>query len=359
MARIVTVYNTERDAFSNPRDMAHIRWIKISEALARLGHQVDIASAEFTFRLSKRPVSMGANLRRVPLANVKWDEYDVVKTLFHQGFETLQRRSGGAHPLLIAKLGSVVGPVDMPGIYFYGRQRERMFDIQREIHKRARYITVLSPPGRTLWEETIGSHAGFLLVPGAADAVLPPPGRDPYPPGPGIRVVFSGNLYDVQPEATRVLSDKLNALGARLAPHGRLYVVGPGDRSQLDPRFVTHLGSVPYQSSWDHLHFASVGVVVSAGPFMHNNESTKIYHYLRAGLPTVSESGFPNDDVVRASGLGFVVENGNMDDMAARIVEASTRQWNRSAAQSWILARHTWDRRAEVYRDVLRRHFPG
>ncbi len=356
MARIVTVYNAERNAITRPQDMAHIRWIKISEALARQGHSVDMASGSLAQRVTGMGVQMAPGLRRVPLSRVRWHDYDVVKTLFHQGFETLCAHGGGDHPFIIAKLGSVVGPEDREGIYFYGEQRREMFETQRDIHLRARYITVLSPPARTLWEETIGTHPGFLLVPGAADGNIPPAGPDPYPPSSsGLRVVFSGNLYNVQPRATRVLSEKLNALGRHLAPHARVFVVGTGDTSQLDPDVVSHLGSVPYERSWDFLHHANVGIVVSAGAFMHNNESTKIYHYLRAGLPMVSESGFPNDHVVTASGLGTVVPNGDMAAMAQHILDAATRftESERQHAMTFIKEQHSWDVRAEAYRQPL------
>jgi hypothetical protein len=89
---------------------------------------------------------------------------------------------------------------------------------------------------------------------------------------------------------------------------------------------------------------------------MHNNESTKIYHYLRAGLPVVSEAGFPNDDVVRQSRLGFVVENGRLDLMADRMLEAAQARWDRASAIRYILDHHTWRQRAEVYDRVLRGH---
>ena len=161
------VYNTERDAITRPRDMSHIRWLRMSQELARLGHQVDIATAELSLRLTRRPVSMGPNLRRVALSHVQWHRYDVVKTLYHQGFETLVRRGGGSHPFIIARLGSVVGPSDMAGIYFRGAPRERMFECQRQIHECARYLSLISPPARVLWEDTIGMHPGFLIVPGA------------------------------------------------------------------------------------------------------------------------------------------------------------------------------------------------
>src|SRR5262245_60701114 len=119
MARIVTVYRMWDWRFQLA-EMGNIRWFKISHALAQLGHQVDIATDEPRWRLSRRPCAMAFNLRRVPLKRVNWASYEVVKTLFHKGFETLEHYGGHRHPFIISKLGSVVGKRDMEGIYFYG-----------------------------------------------------------------------------------------------------------------------------------------------------------------------------------------------------------------------------------------------
>lgn len=345
--------------------MSGIRWQKISEALARLGHEVDVATDEGRWREGAIP--MGPRLRRVPLRGLNWSRYDIVKTLFHLGFETLAEYGGAGHPFVISKLGSVVGAEDMPGIYFYGETRCRLYNVQKEIHRTSRFVTVLSPAAHELWRQVHGDRDGMLLVPGAADAEIPEPGPNPYG-AIGSRIcIFSGNLYyhDAQPEANRTLCAKLNELGRRLAGSGvRLCFLGIGDTGSLDPDQVTDLGNRPYPDSWNYLQHASVGVVVSAGPFMHNNESTKIYHYLRAGLPVVSEEGFPNDYVVRESGLGFVVSSEAMDQMAERIVEACHREWDRNAAVRYILDRHTWDSRAQVYQSVMAEnldpaHVPG
>jgi hypothetical protein len=148
---------------------------------------------------------------------------------------------------------------------------------------------------------------------------------------------------------------KLNTLGRLLDSRGvSLFFLGTGRTRDLNTRFVTVLGPVSYQDSWPFLQHAQVGTVVSAGSFMHNNESTKIYHYLRAGLPTVSEGGFPNDHVVTESGLGWVVTNGDMETMADRIAEAAATDWDREAAVQYVLQNHTWDRRAQIYDRVLR-----
>lgn len=355
MARIVTVYSDSRRT-SRFIDMSFIRWLKISEALARRGHQVDMATNEWRWWLRRAPKPLGGTLRMVPLAGVRWNEYDMVKTLFHHGFETLRRFGGASHPYIVAKLGSVVAAEDRDGIFFYGQERERLFETQKRIAGAVRYVTVLSAPARDLWREMFGGRDNVLLVPGAVDAVIPSPGRDPYPARGPKRCLFAGNIYSrtVQPEANRVLVEKLNRLGRALSGEGiRLYLLGPGETRSLDPSAVTCLGASDYERAWNFIQHADVGIVVTGGGVMHNNESTKIYHYLRAGLPVVSEGGFPNDDVVRESGLGEVAPNGDMDEMARRILAAATRTWNRAAGIDYILARHTWDARAAVYDEVL------
>lgn len=362
MARIVTVYTRERRG-ARMTDMAGIRWRKISEALARRGHRVDMATGEFRRRLRKRPIPVTERLRRVPLSWVEWGRYDAVKTLFHRGFRTLERYGGADHPFVVSKLGSVVGPTDREGIYFYGERRATMFETQRRIAAAARYVTVLTEPARRLWHDCFGDSPPTLLVPGAVDREIPPPGPDPFPTGPRPRCLFAGNFYTgdprhSQPEAGATIAEKLNRLGALLAGRGaRLYVLGPGEARRLDPRRVTYLGVVPYEASWDYLRHADVGILVSAGPFMHNNESTKIYHYLRAGLPIAAERGFPNDSVVREAGLGFQVGSGDLETLAERALEAAAASWDRAAAVRYVLERHTWDHRADVYDRILRATF--
>jgi hypothetical protein len=174
-----------------------------------------------------------------------------------------------------------------------------------------------------------------------------------------VRCLFAGNFYSTsprsQPEAHRVLAGKLNELGRLLNTKGvQLFVLGTGEAESLDHAHVTYLGAADYEASWNYLQHAHVGVVVAAGPFHHNNESTKIYHYLRVGLPVVSEAGFPNDDLVRAAHLGYVVPSGDMSALAHAVVHATRSDWDRDRAVRFILERHTWDIRAEFYDQVIR-----
>jgi glycosyltransferase involved in cell wall biosynthesis len=357
MARIVTVYRRWRRPF-RLEEMSQIRWLKVSEELARSGHEVDIATNEPRWLVRRAPLVMAPNLRRVPLARVNWDAYDMVKTLFHEGFETLERYGGDDHPFIISKLGSVVGPADRDGIYFFGERRERLYATQERIGRRSRFVTVLSEQARGLWHDCFGPSERVLLVPGGVDREIPARGRDPFPADGLMRCVFAGTVYtqSSQPEANRVLVEKLNLLGANLGARGaRLYMFGHGDVSRLDRAHVSYLGPQPYARTWDYFYHADVGVVVSAGLHMHNNESSKVYHYLRAGLPVVSESGFPNDYVVRDSRCGIVVESGDMGALAEAAVAAAGTDWDRDHAVRYILENHTWARRVALYDRLLRR----
>ncbi len=359
MAKIVTVYRSEKRRFVLT-DMSYIRWLKISEALAKWGHQVDLATNEGGLLGRQSPVSMGKNLKRVPLSKVKWEQYDVVKTLFHRGFETLEKYGGTRHPYIISKLGSVVDKQDRDGIYFYGEVRKWLYAIQEKINKVSRRITVLTRESQKLWESCFGEKGNTLLVPGAADSVTPPLLRDPYPQSFKWKCLFSGNLYTrpSQAEANQVLQEKINRLGQLLWNRKiRLFVMAGGDANRLNSKWVTYLGPVPYEKTWDYFYFAHAGIVLALGEHPNQNESTKIYHYLRAGLPVICESGFPNENVIEEAGLGFVVENGNLDLMAEKIEEAVRSNWDKQHAIQYILSSHTWEKRAEKYHDLFKTDF--
>ena len=360
MARILTLYQEHRRRFM-PTEMSYIRWARISSALAELGHEVDIGCQEPCFLglgVRHRVVSMGPGLRRIPLEEINWHAYDIVKTLFHNGFRTLERLGGSDHPFLISKLGSVVDRQDEPAIYFHGERRRQLFAVQERIAAHSRWVTVLTKASQERWINCFGETSPkTLLVPGAVDARVPAAGGDPFPQDGKRRCLFAGNIYDLtyQPEAHRRLVTMLNDLGRRLERRSiRLYQMGPGERRGLDPAYVTCLGAVPYQTSWNLLHHADVGLVLALGDTANENESTKIYHYLRVGLPTVCEAGFPNQGLIEEARLGRVVANGDPDALAEAIEATLSQTWDRQGAIDFILGRHTWLHRARIYDAEIR-----
>ena len=150
--------------------MAEIRFFRMAEALARRGHAVDLV-----LNRHHQPRMLDNNLREVPFKLVRWEQYDVVKTFFHRGFETLMAEGGGDHPFIISKLGSVVGREETPGVHFHGAVRERLYAAQTEIAQRSKVVTVLTNRSAALWWNEHGTCSRLFQVPTGVDAKIPPP----------------------------------------------------------------------------------------------------------------------------------------------------------------------------------------
>jgi hypothetical protein len=344
--RIATVYRRTPVSPSNMHAMDTIRWLRVSEGLADRGFSVDM--------IVEAPEPLGtprAGLRTVSPAAVDWSRYHVVKTLYPLGFNTLLETGGGAHPCIIARVGAVVGPTDdTPGVYFFGEERRALWETHQTIRQRARVVTLLTEASRLLWTAHTPRPLPVLMVPTGVDREIRPPGANPFTGSSRHNAVYIGNLYvRHQRELNLYWQERLNALGARLVARGvRLHFVGPGRTDRLDPRFVTAVGPVAHEAVWDYQHHADVGVVLARGAVQHD-EASKLYYYLRAGLPAVSESPVPNNYLISESGAGLVAPFGD-DAVMAEMIEAVARgPRDPRAAQDYVLAHHTWDRRVDVY----------
>ena len=352
--RIATVYTDMPLAPADVQAMDIVRWMRVSERLAAAGFAVDVVVGPGSRLESPHP-----NLRYVPLGDADWSDYHVIKTLYQRGFRTLVEAGGRAHPFIISRLASVVGRDEsVPGVHFTGAERAALYEVQDDIRRTSHYIALSTEPNRLLWRREYGDGVPLLLVPTGVDRSIPAPGRNPYrsvTAAPKI-AVYIGNLYTrMQRHINRLWQERLNRLGALLRARGVLLVfVGPGLTDMLDPAAVLSLGGVPHSEVWDYHYFADVGIALAQGPVQHN-ESSKIYYYLRTGLPVVTESSIPNNDVVTESGCGLVMPYGDDHALADTIQAAAHRRWDREAAISYVLAHHTWDRRCTVYEDIIRR----
>src|SRR5690606_26688335 len=107
---------------------------------------------------------------------------------------------------------------------------------------------------------------------------------------------------------------------------------------------------------WDYQYHADVGVVLAQGPVQHN-ESSKIYYYLRTGLPVVSENPVPNNHLIEQTGLGYVCDFKDTGMFADLVAEAVAARWAKPGAIDHMVANHTWDLRVRDYRHLLCRDF--
>ena len=350
--RIACVYRRADLSDVVVASMDLIRFFRMAAALARRGHHVDV----IVNRDRSRP-AVAPPLREIAFRDVRWHHYDVVKTFFHSGFETLHAEGGSDHPFIISKLGSVVGRDQTPGVYFYGAVRERLFRTQERIAERSRIVTVLTTPNAVLWRRTHGGTSRLMEVPTGVDAEVPALGPNPYP-ALGVEepvVLFAGNLYSLtdQPEVNRRWQERLNRIGRELRGAGlRLVAMGPGLTDRLDPDAVLHVGAVPIQELWDWQRHAAVGIVLAHG-VEQDNESSKIYYYLRTALPVVCERPVPNAGLIAETGHGALVDYGDVDGLARAAARLAATPPPANGVSDYMVTRHSWDARAALYDPVL------
>ena len=349
-ARVACVYKRHFPSDFALRGMGEMRFVRMAEALARRGHEVDLVLDGTSPRL------LAANLRAMPYRSVRWADYDVIKTFFHLGFSSLVEAGGADHPFIVSKLGSVVGREQTAGVHFYGAVRERLFEVQEAIARTSRFVTVLTDESARLWQSEHGSPP-LLRVPTGVDAVIPPAGPNPYErlAIDGPVAFFAGNLYTRahQAEVNELWQDRLNRIGHRLRRRGvRLVAAGHGDTERLDPAAVLHVGSLEASAIWDWQRHAAVGLVLAQGP-VQDNESSKIYYYLRSGLPVVCESPVPNAWLVRDTGHGAIVGYDDVETFAAAAADLALRPPPARGVAQFMVESHSWDVRAATYDPIF------
>jgi hypothetical protein len=348
--RLASVYRRASLDETREIDAAVILWKRIAEGLAARGHSVDlVAGSEGPLR----PIA--PNLRTIPFSAADWSSYDAVLTFFDRGFDNLVQAGGLRQPCIISSLGSVVGPTDdTPGVYFFGDRRKWLYGVQQVIAEHSRSVIVLTDPSRELWIRSHGRADDVVVIPQGVDRDIPAPGATPYRAYPEPIAVYIGTIYNQsQKEMNLVWQERLNRLGAALRQRGiRLCLIGVGDTERLDREAVTYLGPIDNRAIWDYHYYASAGVILAHGPVQHN-ESTKLYYYLRAGLPVVSESPVPNNHVLEAARLGFVAPFDDETGLAALVADACTRDWDREPVRQYMAQHHSWDSRVARYEGLL------
>ncbi len=326
-----------------------ISFLRLSEAFQRRGHEVDIV-----VNGSAATLPLDARVGRVSPARVRWDDYDMVKTFLHSGFAALTAWNGDSHPFIVSTLGSVVGSSDAEGCYFYGPIREQLFAVQQNVAARSKYVSLLTKPNADLYRSMHGDKGNLLHIPTGVDAEVPAPGRNPYSAR-GIKrpvAIYAGNLYnrDSQPEVNVFWQDRLNTLGRALLDLGvQLVVMGPGQTDRLDPSVVMHVGLIDVREFWNWQWHANVGIVLAQGP-IQDNESSKIYYYLRTGLPVACEAPVPNAGLILETGHGTVVEyRPDLHKLAEAAALLASRPTTPNGLIPYMIAEHSWDTRAAAY----------
>lgn len=337
--RVALVYT--KSAKAPPRGMDIIRWLAIGHALEAQGVEVEL--------VTNHPGGVAAmeGLRVRPAAEAPWDDYDLVKVCYQGSLVAVPE-----HRAICVRMCRVVDE-EFPK-RDDGKRAEYLAQ-QEEIAARARFVAFNDAINARRWMERYGTRQRVVLTPTGCPREVPSPGPSPYPPGPPV-LLHCGSVTSLRLlEALPRLADALERarMPVRLAHLGRnrLHLYG-GRGLRLDPR-VWDLGETDVDATWNYLHHAGAGLALAPSEHVFESELSKIYSYLRAGLPVVTEDSVPNRTLIETTGHGAIAPYDAVEGWLAAIEQALRLPAGHAPTAAYMVAHHTWDQRARTYRELL------
>ncbi|MBW1712452.1 MAG: hypothetical protein JRJ59_04830, partial [Deltaproteobacteria bacterium] len=195
-----------------------------------------------------------------------------------------------------------------------------------------------------------------VLTPTGCPARIPALGANPFPPGERV-ILFLGSL------AANHMAEMINQAARKLAGRARIHLVGLnktqlyGPRAELDPLIIVHRER-PEEEVWDFIRWADLGLALATGRLAFDNDVSKIYNYLRGGLPVLSEAPILQNKLIRETGLGAVFKFGDGDDLVAQALKLLAHPpAGRERVMAFMAQSHSWETRVETYvrlmKDIL------
>lgn len=333
-----------KNPLSPPSSIDRIRLRAISSGLIRKGIETEVLA----------PVDhddvMEGSIPVRPLHHILKGHYDIIKTCYHFSIELIQDYEG---PIV----SRIVRVVDARLPERDENWRERLMRCQERISQRSSVLVLNNVENQRRWQLFYGHSLPVILVPTGCPALIPLPRKNPFDEK-KRKILFLGSIA-----APRMMA-MMNTLAARLEHKAQIHLVGLNklhwygteEKCDFHPSIVQH-GEVLEKDIWDYIYHADMGLALATGLHAFDNDLSKIWNYLRGGLPVLSEAPVLNNDMIRQSGLGKIFRFGDMEDLIANaisLLENPPTPERRNAAMEFMSTEHSWERRVETYEHLFK-----
>ncbi len=336
--RVAIIFH--KDPLAIPTGIDLVRLRAIASGLLRSGLQVEILAPKVQATLldDKIPVY---GLDRLNESG----HYDIVKTCYHDSIRLVPNGKKNV-------VSRIVRVVDENLPRRDERSRANLLECQNLILEKADTVVFNNEENRSRWLKMYGDSVQTALVPTGCPSLIPPPGARPYRTHKKV-LLFLGSIA-----SARMLT-MLNKLAERMVDIAEIHLVGlnkslmygDGTETELDPLIVNH-GAKTEIETWNYIYHADIGLALATGTERFDNDISKIYSYLRGGLPTLSEEPILNNSLVMGLGYGKVFNYGDIDASVSSC-KALLREppiERRSQVMSFMAREHSWDERVRRYK---------
>jgi glycosyltransferase involved in cell wall biosynthesis len=284
-----------------------------------------------------------------PLHHLMKGRYDIIKTCYHFSIELIQDYTGPVVSRIVRVVDDCLPERDE-------QWRERLIRCQQQICRRSSVLVLNNTENQRRWQHFYGHSLPIVLVPTGCPQHIPKPRKNPFDAN-KRNILFLGGIA-----APRMIA-LMNTMADRLEHMAQIHIIGlnkvhwygMADEGALHPSIIQH-GEICEEDTWDYLFHADIGLALATGSHVFDNDLSKIYNYLRGGLPVLSESPVLNNDLIRQTGLGRIFQFGNVEDLIAAsvsLLENPPTLETRNAAMNFMSTDHAWERRIDIYEKLF------
>lgn len=277
-------------------------------------------------------------------------DYSLIKTCYHQSIRLIGRYGGPVVSRIVRVVDEEIPERDT-------LFRDELLKCQNLIAQRAQVVIFNNTVNLERWRLFYGNRQRLQIVPTGCQQEIPADGGKPYP-GEKPVLLFLGSL--AAPRMVRTL----NALSEMLEDCCEIHVIGSnktglygsGEYTALN-RLIHDHGELPESKVWPYIQHASIGLALATGPHLFDNDLSKMFTYLRGGLPILSEDTVLTNYLITETGHGRIVPYDDIHALAltTRDMLANFMGPSRAAVMQFMIENHGWNRRVETLLGVFRR----
>lgn len=334
-----------RDPTAAPSGIDLVRLRAMTRGLLARGIDAEIVAPV------KEPLLIDGAIPVAPLESLgTTGRYTVVKTCYHQSIKLVKDYAGPV-------VSRIVRVVDKRLPLRDEALRHELLACQALIHERAQGIVFNNTLNLQRWRQFYGGPQEAEIIPTGCPSSIPRNTPNPFQSNKPA-ALFLGSL--AAPRMVHVL----NYLAQQSRDDWEVHVIGANKTAlygaqnelPLHESIVRH-GELPEPEVWQYIEHASVGLALATGPHPFDNDLSKMFHYLRGGLPVLSEDTVYTNYLLQETSYGEIAPFGNLEALRQGLQRLlrNPPPGPKEAVMEYMARRHSWENRVDTLLSLLRR----
>ncbi len=291
---------------------------------------------------------------RVPVVPLEalsvYGRYSLIKTCYHQSIKLVVEYAGPVVSRIVRVVDARLPERD-------SALRDELLLCQSLIQERAQAVILNNTLNQERWEHLYGRKQLVEIIPTGCPSNIPLNSPNPFHTEKPV-VLFLGSL------AAPRMVDLINGLAKELRDECEIHVVGAnktemyGAQKEIPlERDVFYHGEMPEPEIWRYIRYSSVGLALATGPHAFDNDLSKMFYYLRGGLPVVSEDTVCTNYLLEETSYGEIVPFNNLSVLGERVLKLvrNPPPVSKQKIMDYMALHHSWENRVEKLLQLLDR----